>query len=490
MHVPKSHLWTILPHGRFRIRVLVALIEHQWFIRLRWILTALAALLLAVEEMVAAVPTRTWQLWGVVGALVPINLMWILVGRRVRRWQAKAGTGTDDALERATWFVNGQMSLDILVLTFMLRFSGGVDNPMAVFYLFHMLIAALLLKPLNALVQGGWALALFGGLAAGECLGWIAPHYPFLLITDPASAFTDPLYVIVSVSVLAAGVVGTLYFTLQISQRLDEQEHELAEVNKALLASKEAVERLQEKRSRFLQTSAHQLKTPLTGIEMLAALIRDGLVQGEGVNRIVTRIIQRCREAITQVTELLTLERVERSGGEHDSQSVTIVHKSLGRLISKFRSQLEAKGLALQTEIESAKELAAAVEPRDFEDCVGNLLENAIKYTPQGGRLWLLARSECGGWRIAVRDSGMGIAAGSVEEIFEPFYRGNQVLAANIPGSGLGLAIVREVVEQAGGKISVSSCEGLGSEFVLWLPGRPWQPNSLMEKPAEIASSA
>jgi signal transduction histidine kinase len=72
--------------------------------------------------------------------------------------------------------------------------------------------------------------------------------------------------------------------------------------------------------------------------------------------------------------------------------------------------------------------------------------------------------------RIEIRDNGMGIAGSSLESIFEPFHRGNEALAANIPGSGLGLTIVREIVEQARGRITVTSQPGQGSEFVLWFP--------------------
>jgi|CXWL01.1.fsa_nt_gi signal transduction histidine kinase len=471
MTAPDGQLWTILPHGSFRVRVLMALIEHQWFVLLRYIFILLALLLLVVEGTQPTAVPRPRILWMALAVLALVNVAWTVIGRRLRRGFSDQGEPSAQSIQQATWFVNAQMLLDILILTVMLRYSGGVENPMAIFYLFHMLIAALLLKPLNAVIQGAWALILFAALAAGECVGWIAPHYPFVAWEGSSAAHSDPLYVVVSVGVLAAGVVGTLYFTLQISLGLDEQESELFEANAALRASKEAIERLQERRSRFLRTSAHQLKAPLTGIEMLAGLIRDGIVGPGEVSKTVGRIIQRCRVAITQVTELLMLERVEGAPVDRHTAAGTRVSAALGRSIQKIRGQVDAKGMQFTATVDCDAELTVAVDARDFEDCIDNLLDNAIKYSATaGGIIGLVARPADGGVRIEITDNGMGIASSSLESIFEPFHRGNEALAANIPGSGLGLTIVREIVEQARGRITVNSQPGQGSEFALWFP--------------------
>lgn len=471
MTVPDRQLWTMRPHGPFRIRVLLALIEHQWFVRLRYIFVLLALMLLVVERAQPAAQPRPPMLWVMVAVLALVNIVWTVVGRRLRGGLSGSDAPSAESINQVTWLVNAQMVLDILILTGMLRFSGGIENPMAIFYLFHMLIAALLLKPFNALIQGAWALLLFAGLAAGECLGWIAPHYRFVAWAESLAAHSDPLYVVVSVGVLAAGVVGTLYFTLQISLGLDEQERELCEANAALRASKEAIERLQERRSRFLRTAAHQLKTPLTGIEMLAGLIRDGIVGTNDVAKTVGRIIQRCRDATAQVTELLMLERVEGAPLDRHTVTGTRVSTALGRSIQKIRAQVEAKGIQFTAAIDCDAQLTVAVDTRDFEDCIGNLLDNAVKYTvAAGGKIGLVARPDDGGVRIEIRDNGIGIASTSLESIFEPFHRGNEALVANIPGSGLGLTIVREIVEQARGRITVSSQPGQGSEFALWFP--------------------
>ena len=121
---------------------------------------------------------------------------------------------------------------------------------------------------------------------------------------------------------------------------------------------------------------------------------------------------------------------------------------------------------------EHAECVAIGVDGRDFEDCLSNLLDNAIKYTPEGGAIRVVVTEDDENVSISITDTGMGIAEDSVDDIFDPFRRGNLALSADIPGTGLGLAIVREVVEQANGRVSVRSTVGKGSEFVVSFPKR------------------
>jgi signal transduction histidine kinase len=116
------------------------------------------------------------------------------------------------------------------------------------------------------------------------------------------------------------------------------------------------------------------------------------------------------------------------------------------------------------------------VDSRDLEDAVGNLIDNAIKYTPEGGQVTVSYGAEGDRAVVRVRDTGPGVALENQESIFDEFRRGHHALAARTPGTGLGLAIVREIMEQARGHVSVRSpvkvngSDNPGSEFELQLP--------------------
>jgi len=462
----------IYPHGKFRARVLLAMVRRHWFIRMRWIITMAGLALLGLERLLRPGFPRPAELIVCVLALAMVNLIWTVVSRSLGRRIEASQNGASDVVRAAVLFANAQMFVDLLLLTAILRFSGGVESPMAIFYLFHVLIAALLLRPFNALLQGAWAILLYGLLGFGECQGWIAPHYRFMASADVIGHHNDWHTVLAGIGVLGAGVLGTLVFTLQISSRLDDQERELSEANQALQKSQSDIQHLQARRSRFMQTAAHQLKSPLTGIEMLAGLIRDNIAQAEKVREIVQRIIRRCHEAIVQVTELLTLERIEQAAPGRHREARTDVQELIERVMNRLGELAESKNITMKAQSQGCRAAYTAVDAFDLENCISNLVENAIKYTPPHGHVWVSAACDEQHVSLRVKDTGMGIAEESLDNIFDPFRRGNEALAANIPGSGLGLTIVREVVEQARGHIEVRSTVGKGSEFILSFPRR------------------
>lgn len=503
MRTPQHISSFLNPHGQFRAKVLLAMVRHRWFIRLRWLFVFAALALLLLEHLLNPGTARHSAVVICIVVLGLINVNWTILGRQLLREPEGASPATPTLMTRIIWFANAQMTLDILLLTVILRYSGGIENPMVVFYLFHMLIAALLLRPLNALLQGLWALMLFSGLAIGECAGWIAPHHSFLPYFAETNLHTNWVFVLIEIGVLATAVFGALYFTLQISARLDEQEHSLREANRALRESQDAIRDLQARRARFMQTAAHQLKSPLAGVQTLAGLIRDGVVKADALQPTCARIIRRCKEGISQVTELLTLARVQQAGPTRNSESVTDVGEIVRRICQEYAPQAEEKDNVLSCQVSNGVNLRALVDPVSLADCVGNLIDNAIKYTTGPGKIEVSVRRGTAAtghteavtlhcqsdstaptpdWiLVAVKDNGMGIepeAIGAVDDpssdngsIFDSFRRGSYALAAGIPGTGLGLAIVREIVEQANGRIFVESIPDDGSTFSVAFPG-------------------
>lgn len=489
------------PHGEFRPRVLLALIRHQWFIRMRWIITVLILALLGLDRLYHPGFERPRAVAFCVAALAVFNVIWMTIRRGLLREVARQDVRLPELVGRLVWFVNAQMTVDLLILTVLLRFSGGIESPAVVFYLFHMLIAALLLRPINALLQGCWALLLFGGLVTGEYFGWISPHYPFVPSSVGLAPHANWTHVLGASGALAAGIFGTLYFTLQISSRLDEQEDELRAAVEALERSQAAIKDLQARRSRFMQTAAHQLKSPLAGVQTLTGLIHDGVVPAESIRPTCARIIQRCREGINQVTELLTLARIQQADPEQSRQEVANVRQVVLKLCQRYKPIAEGKQIELRWEVPERRDLLVQVDSASLADCVGNLVDNAIKYTPGPGQITVTvapgdvlepeggvgpppAGEEAGPpavrtVSVTVSDTGMGIepeALATAEDsvgggsIFDAFLRGNKALAAGIRGTGLGLAIVREIVEQAGGRITVRSEPDRGSTFTVTFP--------------------
>jgi signal transduction histidine kinase len=486
-----------------RAVALLTMLRLHWFIRLRWVFLIVAAGLLTADRLV--VKDSSWPLPALaitLSGLACANLLWIgmsyLLFRRVREDDSSSGR----SLGPVEIFANAQVAVDLFLLTCILRLTGGVENPAAIFYLFHMAIVALLLQRWQAILQGVWALLLYAILVVGEWQQWLTPHFGFVPGL-PIDLHTNPKVVFSSLLVVACGIFGTLYFTLRIAGRLERRERDLRETNVALRESQLAIEELQRRRSRFMQASAHQLKSPLATIQTLAELIRGNVVPAETMPETCDKIIRHCKEGIAQVSELITLARVQEADPARHKRSSADVRAVVSDLCERFQPLARERDLSLTCQLPAAADLFVNVDQRDLRDCVGNLIENAIKYTPGPGSVTVTAtlQSPSAGFdavSIEVRDTGIGVAPELLaltdgdhrhEKAFEAFCRGNNALDAGIPGTGLGLAIVREIAGQAGAQIRVTSRPKEGSSFTITFPADS-QPAPRVRTPGALANEA
>ncbi|MEW6251291.1 MAG: HAMP domain-containing sensor histidine kinase [Planctomycetota bacterium] len=486
---------------------LVVLLQLHWFIRLRWIFAAGTLAVLAVERFVTPQAERPPHLWLAVLSVAGINVVWTLLSRPMRRQLDRAGDDHHRAIRAGQLFASAQIATDLFLLTWILALTGGVENPMSVFYLFHVAISGLLLRTWQAFMWSCWAVLLYGGMCLAQALGWL-PFYPFLPQLGSVDLYTQGQHVALVVLVVAAAVFGTLYFTDRIGALLDQREAMLIRMNAALEQSRQAIHDLQRRRARFMQHAAHQLKSPLAMVQTFANLIRDGIVtDAAGIQATCEKIIRRSREGIAQVTELLALARVQESDPRRHRACAADVGRIVQEICQRHLPVAQEKGLQMTCDVCDGQSLLAQVDPADLIDCAGNLVENAIKYTPAGGavRVTVTGGAQAGhadlppppatadGRQLAdyvfviVADTGIGIdldephllrSGGTLPggTIFDAFRRGNNALALGIPGTGLGLSIVREVVEQAAGYIDVRSCRGQGSTFTVAFPAATAAP--------------
>ncbi len=464
---------------------LLTVARQRWLIGLRWLFALAASASLLLESFLhdATAIRRPVALWGVIAGLAAINVVWTLIARRLV--SATSHEPAQRLSRSAAALANAQVAVDLLILTLILRFSGGVECPLAIFYVFHMAIGALLLGPSQAVLQGIWAMVLYAGLAIGELEGWLQPHFPFDLATGTAGLYRQGGFVAVMVATVSTGILGTLYFTLHIADWLRERERQLRDTNSALMRSQIAINDLQARRSRFMRTAAHQLKGPLATIQTMAGLLVDDNMPPDAVHGMARRIVRRCGDALVQVDELLTLARVKEADPARHRESVCDAGRALQAIAKRLKPLAEGRQLHLQVDV-AKDDLRIHVDSRDLDDCLGNIVDNAIKYNRPGGQVWLRAATSAqqlvgvpeGDWvRIDAIDTGIGFDPRELERqpsgegtLFDAFHRGNNALAAGIPGSGLGLAIVQEVMEQVGGRVFIASRPGQGTHVTLLFP--------------------
>mgnify|MGYP001623870212 FL=1 len=226
------------------------------------------------------------------------------------------------------------------------------------------------------------------------------------------------------------------------------------------------VQRQRESIQRLLSDISHQTKTPLANLKLYSSLLMEEELTPR--QREQAQVILQQSEKLSFLIETL----VKLSRLETDVLAVTPKSQPLSPLLERAASQAKAaaeqKGIALQLHLQQQAEMKALYDLRWTAEALGNLLDNAVKYTPPDGCIQVSATQYELFCRIDVRDNGIGVAEEEQAQIFGRFYRGRQVREQE--GLGIGLYLAREIAQKQGGYLKLSSRPGQGSTFSLYLP--------------------
>lgn len=222
-----------------------------------------------------------------------------------------------------------------------------------------------------------------------------------------------------------------------------------------------------EREKRFTSDAAHELMTPLSSMQSDAEVMLRKPRSNEEYRETIHRMLTETRRMSEMVHLLLHLSRVE---SDHSSESEIVNISRITEIaISKHHQNAEEKDITLNTSID--KNLHVRAHGAYIEEIFNNLLENALKYTPAGGRVDLKLLPSGGKAVIQLSDTGIGFDPETQKHLFERFYRANQRFVQESPGSGLGLSLMKAIVELYDGKISAySDGPDNGSTFVVELP--------------------
>jgi two-component system phosphate regulon sensor histidine kinase PhoR len=241
----------------------------------------------------------------------------------------------------------------------------------------------------------------------------------------------------------------------------------------ALLSDVTAIRRLEQVRIDFVANVSHELRTPLAAVMGALETLGDPAQPSEARARFLDIANRNAARLQAIVSDLLDLSSIEAEGDRMPLEPVRI-DAPLRTAASALAGAAESKGVRLDVQPPLDPPVMVNGNLQRLEQVFTNLLENAIKYTPAGGRVSARVRTGSRDVCVDVEDTGIGIPAQHLPRVFERFYRVDRSRSREMGGTGLGLAIVKHVLRAHAGQVSVRSEEGRGTTFTVSLPAQHW----------------
>jgi signal transduction histidine kinase len=425
-----------------------------WLIKLRWVAILFVGAATYISCNLLDIELQGAALYGVAILLAVYNLIMLFL---LNHFAKRGNEVSHTAVKR---IINFQISTDLLILTVLLHFSGGVENPFVFYFMLHMVIASILLSVRESYLQATFASLLFGLLILLEYLGRIHHHCLEGFVVN--CLHRDSFYVLGTFFVFTTAIYLAVYMASYIAVRLKQTEQAYRQAN-ILLQEKDRI------KDEYVLRVTHDIKAHLATIQSCLGLIVNKVIgplddkPADFVNRAHARTIKLKNfvETLLKLTEMRLSNKLE--------MDVFSLRETVHNAVAAVRSKAEDKSITLNCDIESSVDKILGNQ-FSIEEVTANLLLNAIKYTPENGTVTLSARNGNDFTVIEIADTGIGIPADELGEVFDEFFRASNARKAKKDGTGLGLSIAKYIVERHGGKIWVDSIEDVGTKFWITLP--------------------
>ncbi|MCX5636517.1 MAG: HAMP domain-containing sensor histidine kinase [Planctomycetota bacterium] len=428
-----------------------------WLIKLRWIAIIGVGSATFFAHNIMGVSVEDVPLYCVAAALVLENIISLLLLKRIIR-----ASFNNAPIKK---IINFQITADLVALTILLHYSGGIENPIIIYFVFHMIIASILLSVRESYLQATLAVFLISLLAVLEYKGIMHHHCLKGFVTcnmpqGPQGIF----YVLGHVFILATTLYLVVYMTSSISIQLRNQEEAYRQAN-IQLQQKDRI------KDEYVLQLTHDIKGHLAAIQSCLSVLANGIAGplSEQQADFVSRTHDRTKKLTKFVKALLRLTEMRLS--DKFEMDFFSLRETVSSAIDAVKVKAEDKTMILIANVEPAADTAFGNQ-FSIEETITNLLLNSIKYTPAKGDVQVNVKDNDETILVEIADTGIGIPEDEFDNVFDEFFRASNARKVERDGTGLGLSIAKQTVERHGGKIWVDSQEGIGTKISFTLPKR------------------
>ena len=419
-----------------------------WSIRLRWLAVIGFFLATFSANYLLDLPLPYDHIWKVLLVLFLLNLIYYVILKVVKEFSFFA----------ELVFLTLHILIDLVILTYLVHLTGGIENPIYLFYIFHVVLSSILLPRWIPYIIATIVVALFSTLVYLE-YSKILYHYSVFESASHQNEVLNYLTLIIfTITVYVSSYICTNFMRIfrESKREIDHLYKQLSQADK--------------QKTQFFTYASHELKAPIIAIKSSI----DGVLANyyksleERPLNVLKRASARSNQMLNIIKELLELTR-NRSLLPKNNYEKIDVNKILNDIIqNEYVTALE-QNITIETDFEKTDPLVFG-KADDFLKVFGNLITNAIRYNKLNGSVFVTSKIKDGKLNIEIKDTGIGIESTDLSKVFSEFYRAENAKKLINFGTGLGLSLVKQIIDNYGGEIKAESELEKGTAFQVILP--------------------
>ncbi len=424
------------------------------FITLRWVMAIGICFTTVFARTILKISVPLASILIIVFCILIFNFVCICLQKRVESYKN---------------FANLQISVDWTALVFIVHYTGGIESPVMFYFIFHVILSAILLSRKACYLQTSFALSLIISLSMLEYFH-IIPHVQIKELF-PTTVCDNGNYLLAVIFFCITSLYVSAYLATSVVNRLRKRGYEVVDLKNSIADAYNKLEAIDREKSEFMFKVTHELRSPLSAVQSLLRSIEGGYAGeiSQKARDLIVRSEKRTGFLLTLVNDLLDLVTGKVGLPRVDDSVPVDINEAVKDVMQLFQEKAKEKNIKVTIKTTEKVHYINMVR-EDLDIVLTNLIDNAVKYTKAGNTINvnnILKNKEI---MVVISDTGIGIHKEDLDNIFNEFYRSKNAKEIEGDGTGLGLAIVWNLIRKYGGNIRVQSALDKGTTVTVSFP--------------------